>query len=377
MKKNYLFTPGPTMVPPQVLSELAKPVVHHRAPEFTPIFESVCKDLKYLFQTEQPVMTINSSGTGSMEAAVANLLSAGDEVIAIVGGKFGERWADICKVYKVNVHVVDVEWGEGYCAKDLEKLLSEKPNTKAVFTTLCETCTGVTYDVKGFAEVTGKTEAILVVDGVSGLGADELRMDEWKVDVVVTSSQKALMCPPGLSFIALSEKAWKMTETSTLPKYYFDLKKHKKSIAKFQTPYTSGVTLLAGAKKALQMIREEGIENVWSRHQRLADALRAGIGAIGLEPFAQVPSNTVVSVKAPEGISGNDIKKLMSSKFGFSIAGGQAQLSGKIFRIAALGYACDSDVIMIIGALEVVLKELGHKFELGTGVQAALQVLGG
>ena len=377
MEKQYLFTPGPTMVPPEVLSELAKPIVHHRAPEFIPIFESVCKDLKYLFQTEQEVLTLNTTGTGAMEAAVVNLLSEGDKVIVIVGGKFGERWAEICKAYKVNVIEISVEWGNDLPPAELAKALNENSDVKAVFTTLCETSTGVLFDVKGFAELTRDKEVALVVDAVSGLGADVLKMDEWGIDVVVTSSQKALMCPPGLAFIALSEKAWKLVEKSNLPKYYLDLKKYKKSQTKFQTPYTAGVTLLMGLKKALEMIKAEGIENVWKRHAKLAKAIREAVIAIGLEPFSKAPSNTVVSIKAPEGISAGDIKKLIRDKYGITIAGGQAQLKGKIFRIATLGYATDTDVMMVISALELVLEKLGYKFEKGKAISTALNILGG
>ncbi len=377
MEKQYLFTPGPTMVPPEVLSELAKPIVHHRAPEFIPIFESVCKDLKYLFQTEQEVLTLNTTGTGAMEAAVVNLLSEGDKVIVIVGGKFGERWAEICKSYKVNVIEISVEWGNDLPPAELAKALNENSDVKAVFTTLCETSTGVLFDVKGFAELTRDKEVALVVDAVSGLGADVLKMDEWGIDVVVTSSQKALMCPPGLAFIALSEKAWKLVEKSNLPKYYLDLKKYKKSQTKFQTPYTAGVTLLMGLKKALEMIKAEGIENVWKRHAKLAKAIREAVIAIGLEPFSKAPSNTVVSIKAPEGISAGDIKKLIRDKYGITIAGGQAQLKGKIFRIATLGYATDTDVMMVISALELVLEKLGYKFEKGKAISTALNILGG
>ncbi len=377
MEKEYLFTPGPTMVPPQVLTELGQPMIHHRAPEFDPIFEEVSQNLKYVFQTEQEVLTIVSSGTGAMEASVSNLLSEGDKAIAIVGGKFGERWAELCKAYKVDVIEIPVEWGESYPASSLKKVLEENPDVKAVYATLCETCTGALYDIKGYAQVIKDTPAVLVVDAISGLGADVLKMDEWEVDVVVSCSQKAFMCPPGLSFIALSDKAWKLTESSTLPKYYLNLTSYLKSQKKLQTPYTSGVALIRGLNAALKMIKEEGLENVWKRHERMSRALLAAVEAMGLEPFSKNRANTLVSVKAPEGISAGKIKSLIREKYGFTIAGGQAQLKGKIFRIAALGYACDTDVIMIIGALEMVLNELGYEVELGKGVKAALNILGG
>ncbi len=377
MKKEYLFTPGPTMVPPQALSELGKPMIHHRAPEFNPIFEEVSENLKYVFQTEQDVLTINSSGTGAMEASVSNLLSQGDKAVAIVGGKFGERWAKICKAYNVDVIEIPVEWGEDYPASSLEKVLKENPDVKAVYSTLCETCTGVLYDIEGYAKVTQNTPAVLVVDAISGLGADVLKMDEWGVDVVVGCSQKALMSPPGLGFIALSEKAWKLTESSDLPKFYLDLQAYRKSVQKNQTPYTSGVALLRSINATLKMIKEEGIENVWARHERMSRALLAAVEALSLEPFSRTRANTLVSIKAPEGISAGKIKSMLSDKYGFTIAGGQAHLKGKIFRIATLGYACDTDVMMIIGALETVLKELGYEFETGKGVKAALNIIGG
>jgi len=376
MKKLYLMTPGPTPVPEQIMLEMAKPIIHHRTSQFQDVIKQVEEDLKYVFQTKNEVLIFAASGTGAMEASVANLLSPGDTAICVRGGKFGERWTEICQAYGIKPVNIDVEWGKAVDPKIIEAALKKDLNVKAVFVTLCETSTGVEIDTKSIAAVVAKTKAVLVVDAISGLGACELKTDEWGVDVVVTGSQKGLMIPPGLAFVSVSPKAWEFVKTSKSPKYYFDFIASKKALEKTDTPYTPAITLMIGLAKALKMMREETIEAVLARHQKLARATRAAIVAMGLELFAPTaPSAAVTPVKAPAGIDGEQIVKVLKSKYGIWVAGGQAELKGKVFRIAHLGYMADTDVLMTISALEMVLVELGVKVNQGAGIAAAQKEL--
>jgi aspartate aminotransferase-like enzyme len=376
MKKLYLMTPGPTPVPNEVMLEMAKPIIHHRTTQFQDIIKQVEEDLKYVFQTKNDVLIFASSGTGGMEAAVANLLSPADKAIAVRGGKFGERWTEICNAYKVNAVNIDVESGKAVSPTVVEDALKKHLDAKAVFVTLCETSTGAETDIKSIAAVVAKTKAVLVVDAISGLGSCQLKTDEWAVDVVVTGSQKGLMIPPGLAFVSVSPKAWELAKQSKSPRYYFDFISYKKALDKTDTPYTPAITLMIGLAKALKMIREETIEGVLARHQMLARATREAVVAMGLELFAPTAaSNAVTPVKAPVGIDGEQIVKALKSKFGVWVAGGQAELKGKVFRIAHLGYMTDTDILMTIGALEMALVEMGVKIKQGAGITAAQKEL--
>ncbi len=377
MKKNYLLTPGPTPVPAEVLLSMAHPIIHHRTPEYEEIFAQVKKGLISIFQTQQEVLVLSSSGTGAMEAAVINLLSAGDTALVINGGKFGKRWADICQAYQVNTEMITVEWGQAVDPQTVADALKANPHIKAVFTTHSETSTGVLHDIKTIAGIVAAyPQTVLVVDAITALGATAVPMDDWGLDVVVTGSQKALMMPPGLACIALSEKAWKLTETSQLPKYYLNLKKEKKTQAKNQTAYTPAISLVIALRESLAMIEREGLENVHRRHQLLAEATRAAVQALGLELLApESPSPALTAVKSPAGIEVSALRGILSKKYGVTIAGGQDHLKGKIFRIAHLGYMGTFDTIIAISALEMALKELGHPLELGTGVKAAQEIL--
>ncbi len=378
LKKRYLLTPGPTPVPPESLLAMARPIIHHRTNEFRTILGQVTEDLKYVHQTKNDLFIFASSGTGAMEAAVANILSAGDKALAVTGGKFGERWQEICQAYKIDVTPLEIEWGAAIEPEVIKDKLSKEPDIKAVFTTLCETSTGVRTDIKAIAQITKNHKAVLVVDAVSALGAEELKTDEWGIDVVVAGSQKGLMIPPGLSFISVNEKAFKKIEQSDLPKYYFDIKKAKKSLEKTDTPWTPAVSLIIGLQQALKLIKEEGIENIIQRHKVLAEATRQAMKALNLELLApKNPANAVTAVKVPEGLDGAAIMKNLRDKYDVWIAGGQAHLKGKIFRIAHLGYMNQFDIIVGITALEAVLKELGYKFELGAGVKKAEEILFG
>jgi aspartate aminotransferase-like enzyme len=368
-KKNYLLTPGPTQIPPEVIESQVKPIIHHRTQRFREIFKKVSDDLKYVFQTRQPVITFTSSGTGAMESAVSNLLNDKIKALCIVGGKFGERWKEICESYKVKIEILEIGWGEAPNLEKIDEILKKDSEIKVVFSTLCETSTGVLTDVKKLAEICNNKNVILVVDAISGLGADELKMDDWGVDVVVAGSQKGLMLPPGLSFISLSEKAWNYVKESNLPKYYFDLKKARKSLEKDDSPFTPAITLIIGLEKSLELIREEGIENIWKRHALLAESTRVTMKEMGLKLFAKSPANAVTSVISPEGIDSSQLIKFIRKEYGVSIAGGQAKLKGKIFRIAHLGYVNFLDIIVGISALEIGLEHFGYKTKQNNAVE--------
>lgn len=375
MRKNYLLTPGPTPLPPEVCQAMARPIIHHRTPQFQAILKEVTEGLKYIYQTTNDVFILASSGTGAMEAAVVNLLSPQDTVVTIQGGKFGERWTEICKGYGIILEIIDVEWGKAVEPQEIEKRLKANPKIKAVFTTLCETSTGVTNDIEAIGKVVKNSNAVLVVDAISGLGAIPLLTDEWSCDVVVCGSQKGLMLPPGLGFISVSPKAWKSVESSKCPKYYFDLRSAKKALDKTDTPFTPAITLITALAESLKMMKQDGLESIFARHRKMADATRQAIKALGLELFAPTAASDVVtSVKVPPVIDGEKLIKIMRDTYGVTIAGGQAELKGKVFRIAHMGYIEEFDIIVCISCLEKVLNQMGYKFELGAGVKAAEEV---
>ncbi|RJP29715.1 MAG: alanine--glyoxylate aminotransferase family protein [Candidatus Omnitrophota bacterium] len=375
MKKKYLLTPGPTPVPPQVAEVMSRPIIHHRTPQFQAVLKEAVEGLKYIYQTKNDCFILTSSGTGAMEAAVVNLLSPGDYALVVEGGKFGERWTELCKKYSVNAEVITVEWGKAVSPEEIKKRLQANPKIKVVFTTLCETSTGVDNDIKAIGDVVGATNAALVVDAISGLGAINIKTDEWKCDIVVSGSQKGLMLPPGLSFISVSSKAWNLIKDSKLPKYYFDLTAAKKAWDKTDTPFTPALTLVIALAEALKIMKEDGLENIFARHIRMADATRAAVKAIGLELFAPTAaSNAVTAVKVPAGIDGEKLVKAMRDTYGITIAGGQAELKGKVIRIAHMGFIEEFDIIVGISCLEKVLTQMGYKFNIGEGVKAAQQV---
>lgn len=377
MKKNHLLTPGPTPLPPQVLEALAKPIIHHRTPQFQAILKEAAEGLKYVFQTKSDVFIFSSSGTGTMEAAVANLLSPGDTAITVEGGKFGERWTELCRAYGVKTEVIKVEWGKAVSAEVISsRLKAQGSKVKAVFVTLCETSTGVTTDIKAIAEVVKDTQAVLAVDAISALGVIDLKTDEWAVDVVVSGSQKGLMLPPGLGFISVSPKAWPLIAESKSPRYYFDLRMAKKAWESTDTAFTTSVSLVVALNAALKMLKEEGLENVFSRCRKMADALRAAVRALGLKLFADAAcaSDAITAACVPAGIDGEKLVKTMRDSYGITIAGGQSELKGKTFRVATMGYLNEFDIILALSCLEKVLYQMGYKFELGAGVRAAEEV---
>ena len=375
MKKHYLLTPGPTPIPPEVALQEALPILHHRTGEFSKIFFDVSNDLKYVFQTKNDVYTLASSGTGAMESAVVNLLSPGDEALVASCGNFGERWSKIMEAYGVKPTNIFMEWGKIVNPQDIEKALKANPKIKAVFTTFTETSTGVVNDIAAIGKIVAQTPAVLVVDSISGLCGQKFLTDEWSVDVNVTGSQKGLMIAPGLAFVSVSAKAWKLIEASKLPKFYFDYKKMKKNLEDKTTPFTPPVTLIVSLAQALKMIKEKGIENMWKENELHARAARAGMKALGLELFGDNPCDVVTSAKVPEGIEGGKIVKNMRETYGVSIAGGQAALKGKIIRFAHMGYIGKADLLVGFACLEMVLSQMGFKLEKGKGVAAAEEVL--
>lgn len=380
MKKNLLLTPGPTQVPPQVCEALSRPIIHHRTPQFQQYLKEAAEGLKKIFQTKHDVYILTCSGTGAMEAAVANLLSPGDKAITIEGGKFGERWTEIGKAYGIDVQPIKIQWGHDVDPGKIKELLAADKSIKVVFATLSDTSTGVTSDIKAIGEVVKHTGAVLVVDAISGLGVIDLQTDHWSVDVVVAGSQKGLMLPPGLAFISVSPKALDLVEKAKSPRYYFDLRKAKKAAAQADTPFTPAIGIVIALVESIKLIDQAGLQNLFKHYERLAQATRAAAKALGLTLFAQEScmTNVLTAINVPAGMDGDKIVKRMRDTYGISIAGGQGEeLKGKIIRIAHMGCIDEYDILTGISCLEKVLKEMGHSFTLGAGVSAAQKNLNG
>ncbi|GMR04516.1 MAG: alanine--glyoxylate aminotransferase family protein [Thermodesulfobacteriota bacterium] len=376
MRKKYLLAPGPTPVPDSTLLAMAAPVIHHRTPQFSAIFREAAELLKYVFQTEEDVLILSSSGTGAMEGSITNLFSPGDEVIVVNGGKFGERWGQISEAYGLKVHWIKVEWGKAVEVAEVEGLLDANPGVKGVLLQASETSTTVAHPVREIAALTRDRDCLIVVDGITAVGVFDVPMDEWGIDVLVSGSQKALMLPPGLAFAALSKKAWVFQEKSSCPRYYFDFKKERKNLGKDTSAFTPAVSLIIGLRESLRLIHDEGLENVFARHDRLARAARAGAQALGLGLLApENPSNAATGVFVPEGVDGAAFVKYMRDDMGVTMAGGQDHLKGKIFRIAHLGYTDTFDIIIALSAVEMALKKFGHDVQSGKGVGAAEEIL--
>jgi len=378
MQKRFLITPGPTPVPPEVLSALSQPVVHHRAPRFTEILKEVVAGLKYIYQTQNDIIVFSASGTGAMESAVVNVVNPGDHVLVASMGNFGERWKKLTATWGAAVTALDYEWGTKAVPADIETALAADPAIKAVYVQQSETSTGVVNDIKAIGEIVARTPAILVVDAISGLGATDLRTDDWHVDICVAGSQKALMVPPGLAYAAVSEKAWAVVEQCATPRFYYDYVTARKKMTgdSAQTPYTPAVSLMVAQNVAIDLIKQEGLENVFERHRVLSRAAKEGVKALGLELFGpdDPEANSVTAVKVPDGVDGNRIGKIARDKWGVWLAGGQGPLKGKIFRFGHCGYFGHSDIIVGLTTLEMVLAELGHDVKFGASAAAAEQV---
>lgn len=379
MLKRYLLAPGPTPVPSEALLAMAMPVIHHRSPDFLPVLDAAKKGLQWLYQTKNDVLILSSSGTGGMVGSVNNFFSPGDRALVINAGNFGERWTKICAAYGLSVNEIKRDWGYSVRPEDVDAALKKEPSIKGVFVQASETSTGVYHDIEAISSIVRKYDGtILVVDAISALVAHDLRMDEWGIDVLIGGSQKGLMLPPGLAFVGVSDKAWKFSESAKCPRFYFNFRKERESLAKNQTNFTSPVTLIIGLNECLKLLQKEGLGNAFGRHRRLAHATREAVRALGLELFSkESPSNAVTAIQAPKGIDGQEIYKNLRVKYGITAAGGQGQAKGKIFRIAHLGYADTFDIITAIAGVEMVLKSMGHPVVLGSGVAAAEELLMG
>jgi aspartate aminotransferase-like enzyme len=377
MNKQYLLTPGPVAVPERIQRAMLQPMIHHRlSPEFAGIFDEVVQGLQWAFQTSHPVHVLTGSGTMGMEAAVCNFVSRGDKVICIGGGEFGDRWASICRAFGLETLVLEVEWGTAVDPQALKVLLDQHADVRAVFATASESSTGVMHPVQELAELCRGREALCIVDAISAVGACDLPMDGWGIDVVVGASQKAFMLPPGLAFVAVSPKGWERHRSANLPRFYLDLSKSRTALEKdHTTPWTPAISLIYGLQEAIRMMREEGLHEIFRRHLALADATRKACVALGCDLFGTVPSPTVTAVKVPKGIDGNAITDRLRTHYGIVLAGGIFSMRGKIFRLAHLGYCSTFDTLMAIGGLEMALSDLGHPCELGAGIRVVEQLL--
>lgn len=379
--KKRLMTPGPTDIPPTVLAEAAKPIIHHRTPAFRQLLTDVVAGLKRVFQTKNDLLIFPAAGTGGMESAVVNLCSPQDQVLVASCGNFGNRWTAIAKAYGVEAEHYEVEWGASVSPQEIEKRLAANPKIKVVFATLSETSTGVESDIEAIGKVVAKTPAVLVVDAISGLGAIPLKTDEWNVDVVVVGAQKGLMIPPGLAMVSISAKAWALAKASKLPKFYFSWEKSQKSMTEeplANTPYTPSISLIIQLAESIKLLEKEGLEAVWARHAKMGAATRTAMLALGLKLFCTgQPSNAVTSVLVPAGVDGKKLFKTIRDTYGITLAGGQGKVKDTIFRIGHLGFADDWDVIATIAAVERALREQGYAVTLGAGVAAAEKVLFG
>jgi aspartate aminotransferase-like enzyme len=376
--KKRLLTPGPTPVPEETLLELAKPVIYHRAPEFRRIMAAALEDLQYVFQTKNLVLPLTSSGTGALEAAIVNCLPPGSKAICLIAGRFGERWRSLCKAFGIEAINVAVPYGQAVQPEQLARALADHPDAVAVCSTLSETSTGVVHDIAAFGKLVAATPAVLLVDAISALGVMECRTDGWHIDICCTGSQKALMMPPGLAFLSVSDKAWQVIEKNpNLRAFYFDLRKTRDGLKKGgDTPFTPAHTLVRAMRVSLQKIREEGLENIWARQARNAAAARAGFEAMGLTIFPKPPNNALTVAQMPPQIDSSVLLGKLESQYGIKLANGQDQLKGKIIRLGHMGYIDQFDVLTALAGVELVLRDMGHRVEPGSGVAAAQKVFG-
>jgi aspartate aminotransferase-like enzyme len=375
IKKQRLLTPGPTPLLPRALHAMMASDIHHRTQDFIKLYPTVLSDLKEVFGTKNDVLITVSSGTGALEASVSNFFSAGDKVVVCSAGKFGERWVELAKAYRLDAVVLTAEYGDVVAPERVEQALAGNPDAKGVFFQASETSTGAAHDVKGIAEVTAKTGALCIVDAITGLGTMPLDIDGWGLDVVVGGSQKAFMIPPGLAFLSVSEKAWAQNAMAGLPRLYFDLKKEKKMADKGESAWTPNVSHILALAEALKYIKEVGMANLVENAQLLARATREAALELGLELFAPgSPSSSVTAIKAPAGMDSGEIVKGFRNQFGSIIANGQGTMKGRIFRIAHLGYFDFPDLFAMVAELELILHSKGIAVEFGKGVAAVQRV---
>ena len=374
---SLLRIPGPTPVPPSVQSAMAKPMIGHRGEEATELLQRIRPRVKQLFGTEQDIITIAGSGTAGLETAVVNTVSSNDEVLVIVTGAFGDRFAKICEAYHIKTHRLDVPWGEAISPEVLEQYLKNHQNIKAVFMTHCETSTGVLNPIASISKtIHENSNALVIVDAVSSLGGVKTEMDEWGVDLLVTGSQKAMMLPPGLTLLGVSDRAWKVIESNEHGCFYFDLQTYRKNVEGDKVPYTPAIPLLLGLDQALNLIEAEGLEEVYRRHEVMKDMTRAAMKALNVPLLTEdeYASPTVTALK-PTTFQAEELRKIVKSQFNLSLAGGQQHLSGKVFRIGHMGYCAPADVLQVISLIEIGLIQLGESVTPGAGVKSAQEVL--
>ncbi len=369
--RQRLFTPGPTPIPDRVQAAMAAPIVYHRGPDFPPLLQGVVADLKTVFPTPHDLLVLACSGTGAMEAAVANTLARGDRALVVQAGQFGARWAALCRAYGIDVTLLDLPWGAAVDPDAVAETLGKDPSIRAIFATQSETSTGVLHDIPALGAIVRQTDALLIVDGVSSVGAHPLPTAEWGVDLAVTASQKGLMLPPGLGIVTVGPRAWTATKRSDLPRAYWDLGAYRDALLEGRAPATLPVTLLSGLRAALDMLAEEGMEAVWARHARHAQAVRAAADALGLSCFARKPSNALTAIALPDEIDGVALIDCLRTCYGVVIGGGLAHLRGRIVRISNLGHVDDLDILTAVSALELGLKQMNWAFPPGAGAAAA------
>jgi aspartate aminotransferase-like enzyme len=375
IKKQRLLTPGPTPLLPRALHAMMASDIHHRTQDFIKLYPTVLADLKDVFGTQGDVLITVSSGTGALEASVSNFFSEGDKVIICSAGKFGERWVDLAKAFRLNAVVLKAEYGDVVTPDRVQQAFAENPDAKGLLFQASETSTGAAHDVQAFGEICKATDALCIVDAITGLGTMPLDIDGWGLDVVVGGSQKAFMIPPGLAFLSISPKAWSRNETATLPRLYFDLRKEKKMADKGESAWTPNVSHILALAEALKYIKEIGMDKLVENAQLLAHATRTAAVTLGLELFApKSPSASVTAIKAPAGMDSGEIVKGFRNHFGSIIANGQGTMKGQIFRIAHLGYFDFADLFAMVAELELILHSKGVPVEFGKGVAAVQKI---
>jgi len=374
MKKLRLFTPGPTMVPAEVMLEMAQPMMHHRTGWYRDMAKELHGLLQYLFQTKETCLTFTGSGTSAAEAAIVGCCPPGHKALVVRNGKFAERWVDVCATFGIDHTPLDIEWGHGAKAKDISKAMDADPKIDTVIVVHSETSTAALSDVEGIARHTRDRGALLLVDGITAVGAIPVKMDDWGIDAYITGSQKAIMLPPGLAFAAVNSRAWERIDSGKTPTLYNDLKAYRKSLETFDAPYTPNVSLVRGAVYVLRDVKERTLEAIWAETTMLARGMRAAAEAMGLRVYAADPVDSVTALLVPDGVDEGALRKTMLNKHGFQIAGGQGHLKGKIIRFSHMGYVDAFDTLGAIAALELTLQGQGFKVELGSGVAAAQRV---
>ncbi len=375
-ESSILRIPGPSPIPPSVQRAMTQSMIGHRGAETSEMIRRIKPELKKVFGTKQDVMIITGSGTSGLETAAVNVAAEGDEVLVLVSGSFGDRFAKICEEYKMKTHRIEVEWGEEIVVEDVANFLKENKQIKAVFMTHCETSTGILNPIAELSKaVQENSDALVIVDGVSCVGGVEAEMDAWGVDIFVTGSQKAMMLPAGLAFIAVSDKAWEVIEANKQSRFYLDLRRYRDNLDKDTTPFTPALSLIFGLEQSLKLMHEEGLENVYARHTLMKNMTRAAIKALNIPLLTEdnVASATVTAVK-PDNFDPEALRKSVKTNFNLSLAGGQAHLKGKIFRIGHMGYCTPGDVLQYLGIIELGLRDIGVDIELGAGVKAAQEV---